>query len=315
MSVGTHSASLCKHGNPHRITAMDTAPTYTLHQAPDPATRTASKQIFRLIQAVHHKQVTDYAITSNTFPPGMMRQVNRLTDFIKPATPSDTTRHKVKNNTDNWMRANMVILQEHYTNTIHTLGHTPHNPIALQIASGWARKRYGQRLRPDTITTTEGILNRHRQHNNSNNNNKPFIKTKTRLEGSLSTIPELLDEVEFPPLPVSSVADPRIGTMEQRGAPVTTTGGSPNMMSGQLKANNAIETTSETSLPLLLGSPSPTGAIRGSSTPPLPDDSPAGPSSTSSPFSLPLHISTPAFHQGAPSCRIAVAKAMEWQSI
>ena len=527
---------------------MNTAPTNILNQAPDPATRTASKQIFQLIQAIHHKHTTDNSLATNTFPPGMMRQVTRLTDFIKPATPSDTTRHKIQNNTDNWMRTNMAILQEHYTNTIHTLGHIPHNPIAFQIATGWARKRYGQRLRADTITATEGILSKHMQHHNTNNNNKPSLNPKSRLVGSLSTIPELSDEEEFPPLPViiskltpafqpypirqsrtpllptptqrqttldglqpqpqrlrhdrpyqtnrqntfplpqtrpplqttlpdhpipkprrktlnglpthpvynkgplqaqrapgqltsrqtppdpntstppsvrgkklvswgpgpvsqeaeiiikpnpklspilptatrrktlttrlppssstpdsptistgtelrrrtqqteaqihqvpdtqnntlelqsitlnthsysnvstinhdtissppstpTGVADPPIGIMEQRGAPETITGGSPNMMSGQLKANTAIDTVSETSLPLLLGSPPPTCAARGSSTPSPPDDSPAGPSSTSSPFSLPPN--TPSSGNFHPTSHIArhTRKLQDW---
>ena len=64
------------------------------------------------------------------------------------------------------------------------------------------------------------------------------------------------------------------------------------MMSGPLKANIAIETASETSPQLLPGTPPHSCAAPGSSAPTPPDDSPAGPSSTSSPFSRLQH--TPA---------------------
>ena len=104
----------------------------------------------------------------------------------------------------------MTILQEHYTNTIHTLGRTTHNPLALQIAIGWAKKRYVQRFRAETITATEHILNQHTQHSNIiNHHNLPTSsKHKSRLESSLSTIPELSDEEEFPTLPGPSKLPP-----------------------------------------------------------------------------------------------------------
>ena len=149
--------------HPHRDTHYNQQHTHSLTQPPDPETRQASKQYFKLLQATHHRQIIDKAIATQTFPPGMMRQVNRLTDFIKPAAPTEHTRTKVANNTTHWMHTNMTILQEHYLATIATLNTIPENPLALQIAIGWAKKRYGHRITPETIHTVQHTLGIHHQ--------------------------------------------------------------------------------------------------------------------------------------------------------
>lgn len=48
----------------------------------------------------------------------MTRQVNKPTQFIKPAVPKPDTWNKIKMNTFNWMKNNMDILHEHYTHII-----------------------------------------------------------------------------------------------------------------------------------------------------------------------------------------------------
>ena len=112
------------HAPSRRIRMKDTPPTQALTQPPDPETRATSKTYFKLIQAVHHKHIIDHAIATNNFPTGMMKQVQRLTDFIKPSTPSINTREKVQDNTAAWMMTNMHILQTHYQTTISTLSTT-----------------------------------------------------------------------------------------------------------------------------------------------------------------------------------------------
>lgn len=125
---------------------------------PPAATRKASKQYFKLIQAIHHKRNIDHSIHTNTFPPGMLRQVTRLTDFIKPAAPTAETHTRISDNTTTWMKNNMTILHHHYTTIIHSLPDTPTDPLALQIAIGWARKRYSHKLSPETIHMAEHLL-------------------------------------------------------------------------------------------------------------------------------------------------------------
>nr|XP_033954197.1 verprolin-like [Pseudochaenichthys georgianus] len=52
----------------------------------------------------------------------------------------------------------MIILQQHYKSTITSLQNTPWNPIAFQIATGWAQKRYGSRFHTDTVHTAKHTL-------------------------------------------------------------------------------------------------------------------------------------------------------------
>ncbi|KAL3048899.1 hypothetical protein OYC64_008394 [Pagothenia borchgrevinki] len=58
----------------------------------------------------------------------------------------------------------MIILQQHYKNTLHTPTPSPFNPLAFQIATGWARKRYGPRLTQETVTTVQNSLNSSPSH-------------------------------------------------------------------------------------------------------------------------------------------------------
>jgi len=136
----------------------------TPYQPLEPATRKLTKHYFTLIQATHHKYTTDQAIATHIFPPGMLRQVIRLSAFIRPSTPTEYTHTQIHANTINWMHTNMIILQQHYKNTLHTPTPSPFNLLAFQIATGWARKRYGPRLTQETVTTVQNSLNSSPSH-------------------------------------------------------------------------------------------------------------------------------------------------------
>lgn len=181
--------------------------THTVTEPPSAETRNISKQYFKLIQATHHKYIIDKAIATQSFPPGMMRQVNRLTDFIKPAAPTQHTRTRVADNTTTWMKNNMTILQEHYSSTITSLSDTPKDPLALQIAIGWARKRYGPKLTPETIHTVEHTLDiplhSHLLTNPQPSHPPPPPLTANRITRPLTSIQEKKEEEDFPALPTS----------------------------------------------------------------------------------------------------------------
>lgn len=105
-------------------------------------------------------EVVEKALKNHVFPTGMMRQVHRVTNFIKPSSPTDYTTIKLSQNTHQWMQNNMYILQTHYQSVTHTIKqqiNTP-NTLALTIAIGWAHKRYKHKLTPTTITRVETIL-------------------------------------------------------------------------------------------------------------------------------------------------------------
>ncbi|KAM7423441.1 hypothetical protein PAMA_011146 [Pampus argenteus] len=190
-------------------------PCYGPEKEKETAAKTHPDRTPHIPKAIHHKHIINHAISSGTFPPGMMRQVNRLTDFIKPAAPSQETRIKVQNNTTHWMTTNMNILHEHYEHTILTLSNLTYNSTALQIATGWARKRYNTRLRIETLQTAEQIIHTHSNTSTNITSNTastsqatiaytkplPISRTRQRIGDSLSPIPELSDEEEFPPLP------------------------------------------------------------------------------------------------------------------
>lgn len=113
------------------------------------------KRYFKLLQAIHHAEIIERSIKSQTFPVGMLRQVNKLTAFIKPSSPNADTTAKVKLNTDEWMRANMIILKEHYDHVI-ALGLQnlpPFEQIALDKAIAYGKTRYKHRLKISSIQT------------------------------------------------------------------------------------------------------------------------------------------------------------------
>lgn len=93
------------------------------------------------------------------------------------------------------------------TPTIATLKHTPPNKLALQIAIGWAGKRYGPRLSTTTIHTVQYILNLHLSQTPTHTPptaTKPawVLPTTTQIPIQLlPTISETDEEEAFPLLP------------------------------------------------------------------------------------------------------------------
>ena len=122
--------------------------------------RQEAKLYFKLIQAVHHKHIADKAVSTYNPPAGMKRQVTKLTEFIRPAAPTEYTKLQVEACTANWMATIMTILQAHHSKTIESLSLPTHitNDLAKQVAWGWAEKRLGDRLLEETKRTVDAIL-------------------------------------------------------------------------------------------------------------------------------------------------------------
>jgi hypothetical protein len=102
----------------HSITLGENIPTLssdTLKTSFDPK---LTKQYFKLLQAINHAEILAELQRTGSFPPGMMKQVVRLTAFIKPSSPNSSTLALVKENTDHWMDTNMGILVEHYDSAL-----------------------------------------------------------------------------------------------------------------------------------------------------------------------------------------------------
>lgn len=154
----------------NRFTVLDTLPeegetnAHTIEQnialTTTPSIQHITKTYFKLIQATHHKHIIQHALETQTFPVGMMKQVRKLTDFIKPSSPNISTKQKVSVNTNNWMLANMHILLEHYETILNTMFPTgfPFNDSAFQTAVRWAEHRYKHRLCDSTAPTVIALL-------------------------------------------------------------------------------------------------------------------------------------------------------------
>lgn len=51
-------------------------------------TITLTKTYFKLIQVTHHLQIISSALSTQSYPKGMMKQTSKLSQFIKPACPN-----------------------------------------------------------------------------------------------------------------------------------------------------------------------------------------------------------------------------------
>ena len=151
--TGTHTRTHTRtHTHMHSThAATDRPPVPPTHSLP-PLTF-ITKTYFQIIQAIHHEAIMTHAITTNTPPPGMLRQVRKLAQFIKPACPNAQISHRVQENTDEWLRRNLVDLQQHSQTILTTLLPTgfPFEGGAFEVAARWARTRYRNRLRPTTL--------------------------------------------------------------------------------------------------------------------------------------------------------------------
>lgn len=119
-----------------------------------------TKKYFKLLQATHHSEILNRDFQERQLPPGMTRQVQKLTKFIKPACPTASTTSRVSKMTHSWMKEILKILLEHYDSTISSLLDEP-EPFDLEAfekAIKWAKSRYGRKLTPSSIDTAKNLL-------------------------------------------------------------------------------------------------------------------------------------------------------------
>lgn len=176
-----------------------------INHAPDANTRQHAKNVFKLIQTIHHRNNIKEALEMGIYPQGMAKQAARLSDFIKPAAPNDMIRAQLARNTDSWMRNNMNILYEHYESVIQSLKCLKKNKVALDIAKGWAGKRYGARLKSSTLITVESLLVVGEGEGGEQLGcGHPLIESENGGEGIVTKGLDLNDEEQFPALPTKA---------------------------------------------------------------------------------------------------------------
>lgn len=118
------------------------------------------RTFFKLIQNTHHTEIINGCLEGNTFPPGMYRKANKLTNFVKPAHPTQNTLKKVEQNTQSWMGQNMLILHDHYRDVLCSLltSLDSFNDGDFSTAQTWAKNRFGRKLKSTTIEKTREMI-------------------------------------------------------------------------------------------------------------------------------------------------------------
>ncbi|KAJ8335325.1 hypothetical protein SKAU_G00386680 [Synaphobranchus kaupii] len=124
----------------------------------------ATRILFKIIQTTHHLQNT--AVTGGkTVPPAsLQRKMRELATLVRPASPTEDTMMKLAGNALNWLHTCMQILEEHYQEILQQLTerlkriHLRNWPEAFQVATRWARKKFGRKLHRTTLDIAERTI-------------------------------------------------------------------------------------------------------------------------------------------------------------
>ena len=129
-------------------------------QSDDPKFTHKVKIIYRIIKSNHHLK----NVSGAEPPPTIGKTTANLMALIKPASPNDTTQTLLEGNAKNWEHNAILILRQHYeegmNNDIQDLAEFPtlewEGPF--QVASAWASRNLGRRLKAETLRDTEAFL-------------------------------------------------------------------------------------------------------------------------------------------------------------
>lgn len=107
----------------------------------------ATKTYFKLLQAIHHAEIVNRSLETNSFPKGMTNKINKMTSFIKRSSPNLNNLEK-------------VILRDHYDSVISSnLLNIPQFQLeAFNRALKWVRARYAHKLTSSLIETLRSMI-------------------------------------------------------------------------------------------------------------------------------------------------------------
>ena len=182
--------------------------------------------IHRIIKSAHHLK----NVSGSDAPPMIAKTTQSLATLIKPASPNDTTQLLLTGNAKNWEYTVMTILQQHYetsmNSNIHELAQFPSQDWLgpFKVATVWARKNLGRRLRPDTLHETETFLATNLTHQQqptgtvraqSTSPDTEALSASTQSRAQIAPRPQSVSTPLPPPPPASPVS---VATMtDQRG--------------------------------------------------------------------------------------------------
>lgn len=144
------------------------------------------KVYLKLLQAIHHAEIIKKSLDSANFPAGMIKQVQKLTSFIKPSSPNSSTASKIKENTHKWMLNNMNILHQEVIASILT-SLPAWDQKAMEKAILFGKIRYKHKLTPNTTKKFSELVAKGKRQN-------------THLIENIAIRPEM-----WPPLPPAEI--------------------------------------------------------------------------------------------------------------
>ena len=114
-----------------------------------------------MIVATHHLQNVK---NSDRPPASIANKTLELIDLIKPAQTTGHTTLLLEGNSRNWLYTTLLILKEHYT-TLITKSKLDLSDCLTEdwqemfaIASKWAKKNLGRRLKPNTLDQAHEMI-------------------------------------------------------------------------------------------------------------------------------------------------------------
>lgn len=149
---------------------------------------------FKLLQAIHHAEITERSRNTANFPVGMLRQVQKFTSFIKPSSPNNSTATKIKENTHKWMMNNISILHQHYEEVIATIltSLPAFDQKAMEKAILFGKIRYKHKLASGTTKKFSELIHKEKRQN-------------THLTENMADHSEM-----WPPLPPAGIPSGRL---------------------------------------------------------------------------------------------------------
>ena len=143
-------------------------PTHARPQVPsaqrstDPDFAAKNRLVMAAIKAAHH--------LANATGPDPLPVISRLTQSliaaIRPAVPSAATLALLEGNARNWAHTTTIVLRDHYEaavgDKVSAVSFLP-DPTwrrNFEVASSWANRQFGNRLRPETLESVRDRLRR-----------------------------------------------------------------------------------------------------------------------------------------------------------
>src|SRR4029434_8361466 len=114
--------------------------------------------MYKALTMLHHLH------NSSIEPPTITRLVNYLSNIIKPALPNPLTGQLLNGNARNWAHTTMLILQQHYSDTLTSeldilIPTKPSNwHKQFEVSVKWARRNRGKKLKQETIERAKKMI-------------------------------------------------------------------------------------------------------------------------------------------------------------